>query len=199
MVFEFNIEEEVVDSFFWTDFFYNDYVVEIFGGLLLSAMGLFLIWFLRPKVKISPIIGLETNSKGEKEFVLKVINRSYLFQLVDVHFELSRLKPMSTPKGMNLAIKKIPLKSEHIWFLSRRKFFSKQDSFATYAIVLTIEDYDLINEWKKHDGMFLDFKVIAKNNFSGITGIYHEKYNHFSCVKEGSFCHGNSMAIENGG
>ena len=44
--------------------------------------------------------------------------------------------------------------------------------------------------------MFLDFKVIAKNNFSGITGINHEKYNHYSSVKEGAFCHGNSMDIE---
>jgi len=44
--------------------------------------------------------------------------------------------------------------------------------------------------------VFLDFKVIAKNNFSGITGINHEKYNHYSSVKEGAFCHGNSMDIE---
>ena len=107
------------------------------------------------------------------------------------------LKPISTPKGMNLAIKKIPVKSDHIWFLSRRNKSKKSGNFATYAIVIKIENYDLINEWKIQDGAFLDFKVISKNNFSGITGITHEKYNHHSSVKEGEFCHGNSMDIEN--
>jgi|GEM_PF-6364994 len=47
---------------------------------------------------------------------------------------------------MNLAIRKIRLKSDHICFLSRRKFSSKFADYATDAIVITIENYDLINE-----------------------------------------------------
>ena len=93
------------------DFFYNSYIVEIFGGIILSAMGLFLIWFLRPKVIISPKIAKHTDDNGVVTYLIKVINKSYWFQLVDIHFELSMLKPISTPKGMNLAIKKLPLNS----------------------------------------------------------------------------------------
>lgn len=185
-----------------TKFFYNDYIVEIFGGVVLSLMGLFLVWFLRPKIKFAPHIAME--GEGDNyEFLFKVINRSFLFQLVDIHFELTMLKPVTTPKGMNIAIDHVPLKANHVWFLSRRKWNKKKQSsndYATYAIVLTVDkEFDLLKKWKQHakDGTYFDLKVIAKNNFSGITSINHEKYSHSSCIKKGSFCHGNSMEIEN--
>ena len=186
------------------NFFYNSYVVELIGGVMLSVMGLFLIWFLQPKVKIAPQIA-KREKDGKNIYTIKVINRSYLFQLVDIKFEFTMLKPKSTPKGMNIAIKEIKLVSDHLWFLSRRKgkihrIFGK-DFYATYAIVITVhEDFDLGTEWKAmaDSGTYFDLKVIAKNNFSGITSINHEKFNHYSCIKSGEYCHGNSMQIENG-
>ncbi|MGJ8760365.1 MAG: hypothetical protein ACSHXA_07445 [Polaribacter sp.] len=185
-----------------TDFFYNSYIVEIFGGVVLSIMGLFLIWFLRPKVKIAPQIA-KTEKDGKSIYTIKVINKSYLFQLVDIKFELTMLQPRSTPKGMNIAIKTIELKSDHLWFLSRRKGYIsrllKDDNYASYAIIVTVSsEFDLLEEWKPkaENGTYFDLKVIAKNNFSGITSINHEKFNHFSCVKNGEYCHGNSMTIE---
>lgn len=189
---------EISESTPIKDFFYNEYIIEIFGSILFSLMGLALIWFLRPKVKISTQIARTTDDDGNVKHTIKIINKSYLFQLIDISMELSLLKPVSSPKGMNLAIKKIPLKSDHLWFLSRRKMFTSSTDFATYALVATLEDIDLRNVWKNTNGAFLDLKVIAKNNFSGITGINHEKYNHFSCIKDGEFCHGNSLDIENG-
>jgi len=187
-----------------TVFFYNSYIVEIFGGLVLSLMGLFLIWFLRPKVKIAPQIARQEKN-GKNIYTIKVINKSYIFQLVDITFEFTMLQPESTPKGMNIGIKTVTLVSDHLWFLSRRKgrinrIFSK-DTYATYAIVVKVDpEFDLLNEWKPKvkNGTYFDLKVIAKNNFSGITSINHEKFNHHSCVKKGEFCHGNSMQIENG-
>jgi hypothetical protein len=187
-----------------TAFFYNSYIVEIFGGFVLSLMGLFLIWFLSPKVKIAPQIARQEKN-GKNVYTIKIINKSYLFQLVDIKFELTMLQPKSTPKGMNIGIKHVPLVSDHLWFLSRRKgkinrIFGK-DTYATYAIVVTISpEFDLLNEWKPkaENGTYFDLKVIAKNNFSGITSINHEKFNHYSCVKFGEYCHGNSMQIENG-
>jgi hypothetical protein len=186
------------------EFFNNNYIVELFGGLMLSVMGLLLIWFLRPKVKIAPKIA-HREKDGKSIYNIKVINKSYLFQLVDIKFELTMLKPKSTPKGMNLAIKKIDLASDHVWFLSRRqgainRLFSK-DLYATYAIVVTISpEFDLKKEWQVNsdNGTCFDLKVIAKNNFSGITSITHEKFNHHSCIKKGEYCHGNSLDIENG-
>ena len=185
------------------EFFNNNYIVELFGGIMLSIMGLLLIWFLFPNVKIAPKIAYKTK-EGKNIYNIKVINKSYLFQLVDINFELTMLKPKSTPKGMNLAIKKIHLVSDHVWFLSRRqgainRWFSK-DLYATYAIVVTISsDFDLKKEWQDNseNGTCFDLKVIAKNNFSGITSITHEKFNHHSCIKKGEYCHGNSLDIEN--
>ncbi len=184
-------------------FFYNNYIVELIGGIMLSIMGLLLIWFLRPKVKIAPKIAF-IEKDGKNIYNIKVINKSYIFQLVDITFELTMLKPKSTPKGMNIGIKKINLVSDHLWFLSRRqgainRFFAK-DIYATYAIVITIDpDFDLLKEWKSEENTAacFDLKVIAKNNFSGITSINHEKFNHFSCIKNGEYCHGNSLQIEN--
>lgn len=178
------------------NFFYNDYVVELAGSLIFAVVGLLVIYFLRPRVKISPKIACRKNDQGQLIYNIKVINRSYLFQLVDLHFELSMLKPISSPKGMNLAIKKIDLAAEHLWYLSRRKVLSDSNSFATYAVILKVNDTDLEALWKKDDGAFLDVKVIAKNNFSGITGIIKERYNHVTTIKKGQFCHGNSMDIE---
>lgn len=178
-------------------FFYNPYIVAIFGGVVLSIMGLFLIWVLRPKVIIAPDIA-KSEVNGEVRFVFKIINKSYLFQLIDVNFQLTILKPESSPKGMNLAIKKIKLKSNHVWFLSRRKLSKKSSDYATYAILVRPDNYNLLDEWKKYDAAFLNLKVIAKNNFSGITSINHQTYNHTSCIKTGEFCHGNSLKIENG-
>lgn len=180
------------------DFFNNSYVVELAGGLMLSMMGLFLIWFLRPSVKIAPNISL-VEKDNKRSYRIKVINRSYLFQLIDVQFELTMLTPKSTPNGTNLALKKIDLVSNHVWFLSRRqgflnRLFSK-DTYATYAIIITVNsDFDLKNEWKDN-GTSFDLKVIAKNNFSGITSITHEKFNHYSCIKKGIYSHGNSLDI----
>jgi len=178
------------------EFFYNDYIVEIFGGLCLSIMGLFLIWFLRPKVKISNSISYIT--KGEDViYSIKVINKSYIFRLIDLHFELTMLKPVTSPNGMNLALKKVELKSDHVWYLSRRKpkWLAKND-YATYAIIIKIkEGVNLLDEWKSDESVYLDFKVIAKNNFSGITSINHQKYQHSSCIEEGVFEHGNTLNI----
>jgi len=130
-----------------------------------------------------------------------VINKSYLFQLLDIKFELTMLKPQTTSKGMNINLKKINLESDHVWFLSRRKgwinnIFGK-DTYATYAIIITVkEEYDFYERWKEvSDEVYFDLKVISKNNFSGITSINHEKFSHPSCVKKGVFSHGNSVEI----
>lgn len=189
---------------FWT----NDWTIEIVGSLILTFLGLLVVQFLRPRVKISDDIckTIDPNTK-QISYKIKVINRSYIFRLIDIHFELTLLKPRSSPKGMNLAIKKIDLISDHVWYISRRKMVSRKSDYATYAIVVTVEKLEIKNEgkieetdllefWKSQDNMFLDFKVIAKNNFSGITSITHKKFDHYSSVKEGLFQHGNSLNIE---
>lgn len=182
----------------WEKVFYNDYIVEIFGGLCLSIMSLFLIWFLRPKVKISPEISRYSKG-GHIVYSIKVLNKSYIFRLIDLHFELTMLKPVTSPNGMNLALKKVELKSDHVWYLSRRKpkWFAKND-YATYAIIIKVkEGVNLLEDWDSHESVYLDFKVIAKNNFSGITSINHQKYQHSSCIETGVFEHGNTLKIIN--
>ena len=181
------------------DFLYDPYITELSGGIMLSIMGLLLIWFLRPKVKISPEIAI-INDNEKKIYKIKIINKSYIFQLVDIKFELTMLKPKSSPNGMNIAIKKVDLVSDHLWFLSRRqgmlnKIFAN-DTYATYAIVITVKDFNILEEWKKEESSFFDLKVIAKNNFSGITSIIHQKFNHITSIKQGEYCHGNSLEIK---
>lgn len=179
--------------------FYNDYMVEIFGGVVLSVMTLCLIWFLRPRVKIARNISLTTDRDGNITYVFKVINRSRIFQLVDINFELTKLTPNTTPHGMNIDIETIPLRSNHLWFLSRRKRKSSSNGdFATYAVLISpVIGYELEKEWNIERSSFYDLKVIAKNNFSGITSITHKKFSHSkSSIKEGEFCHGNSLEIE---
>ena len=194
------VNSEISTVPFWE----NDWTIEIAGSLILTILGFLVIQFLRPRVKISDNICKTIDSKtGKVSYKIKVINRSFFFRLIDIHFELTLLKPKSSPKGMNLAIKQIDLISNHVWYLSRRKLVSQKSDYATYAIVITVDklmhmedEKDLLEFWKSEDNMFLDFKVIAKNNFSGITSISHKKFDHYSSIKEGLFQHGNSLEIE---
>lgn len=189
-------------------FWENNWTIEIAGGLLLTFLGLLIVQFLRPRVKISDDICKSIENNGDKLYKIKVINRSYFFRLIDIHFELTMLKPKSSPKGMNLSIKKVDLVSEHVWYLSKRKLVTSRSNYASYAIQITVDKVevkdadginsvqDLMDYWKSQDNVFLDFKVIAKNNFSGITSITHKKFDHYSSIKEGLFRHGNSLQIE---
>tara|TARA_R110002096_G_C14661308_1_gene728009 strand:+ start:12315 stop:12902 length:588 start_codon:yes stop_codon:yes gene_type:complete len=193
----FLIQEPTVNAY--KTFFYNGYMVEIFGGVVLSVMTILLIWFLRPRVRIAGKISKTTDKDGDVAYVFKVMNKSRIFQLVDIKFELTKLTPNTTPHGMNIDIVTVPLRSSHIWFLSRRKKKSKSNGdFATYAVLISPEKgYELEKEWKIERSSFYDLKVIAKNNFSGITSIMHKKFSHSkSSIKDGEFCHGNSLDIE---
>ena len=77
--------------------FYHPYIVELIGGLITAVFTFVVIWNLRPRMKISPNIAMITKN-GQPKFSIKVINRSYVFQLIDVKFELTKLKPNTTPK-----------------------------------------------------------------------------------------------------
>ncbi len=186
----------------WDNITWDNLQIEIVGGIILSAFGLFLIWFLRPKVKISDEICCEVDpNTGIKTYKIKVINKSYLFRLIDINFELTMLKPEQSPNGTNLRIKAIKLKSDKLWYLSRRKlpfkFFNKND-YASYAILVNIDPIDAnwLTNWPNSNSIFFDFKVISKNNFSGITSISHQKYHHFSDIVNGKYLHGNTLKIK---
>jgi hypothetical protein len=187
----------------WNKITWDNLQIEIVGGIILSIFGLFLIWFLRPKVKISDEICCEEDpNTGIKTFKIKVINRSYLFRLIDLNFELTMLEPVQSPSGTNLKIKTIQLKSNKVWYLSRRKIplkFFKKNDYASYAIIVNVDQSDThwITNWANSNSIFFDFKVIAKNNFSGITSINHKKFNHFSDIIKGKFHHGDTMKIKN--
>ena len=182
----------------------NPLINELIGGVILALIGFISIWFLRPKVKISPNMAKKIGDNDKNIYSIKVINSSYIFQLLDIRFELTKLKPETASKGMNIKIKTINLKSDHIWFLSRRKgrinkLFSKND-YATYAIIIdVVEDACQIDDWKEEakNAVYYDLKVISKNNFSGITSINHEKFSDPSCIEKGKFEHGNTTTIKN--
>lgn len=75
----------------------------------------------------------------------------------------------------------------------------RDNDFGKNALRFRIESgEDLIERWKDNNGdvdKFLEFKVLAKNNFSGLSRITIEKFHHPTCVYEGEFEHGDSVKI----
>lgn len=187
------------------NFFYNDYLVEIFGSLIFTSMTLLLIWWLRPKIKIAPSIAsqkqkdynhtTELKHPLENVYFIKIMNHSNFFKVLDLRFEMTLLIPESSPKGTNYSIQRIRLKSDQMWSLNRKPFFTKKAK-ANYALQVTIDhEKDILRLLKEHNGSYLEFKVVAKNNFSGITSIVVEPYRHKSSVVKGEYYYGNSFRI----
>ncbi|ANW96738.1 hypothetical protein AXE80_10830 [Wenyingzhuangia fucanilytica] len=192
----------------WYKFFYNDYMVELFGGLIFSCFTLFMIWFLRPKMGIAPNIASrpisdfnhaeELKNKLDNVYSIKIMNNSRIFKVLDLKFEMSILIPESSPKGQNYGIKKINLKSDRMWSLERKPLFTKgKTEKANYALIITVDhSHDLIELLKKYGGSYYELKVIAKNNFSGITTIKTEPFTDPTSIEKGRYYFGNTFEIK---
>ena len=174
----------------------NPVIIDITGiisGLISASVFLTLLFiFLRPKIKISPQIA-KWEKNGKTVYAIKVINKSCLFTLCDVHVELTLIRNSSAPSGLNVAFKAIEMKNSRIWFIDRRPIIGKSKN-ATYAIIFKTLD-DLNDEWED-SVLYAQFKVIAKHGLSGLPKVKMEQYHDKkTSIKEGRFKYGNTFEI----
>lgn len=159
-------------------------------SIIASIIFLFLLFFLRPRVKIAEKIAFKNG-----QYTLKVVNRSF-FKLIDVHVELVVLKPFNSGAGKNLRIQGIELKKHRIWYIAAKPFREKKSHYGSHAIIFSITDNEAIENWDSEKGETLHFKVIAKHGLSSFMKIttfkYHDKEDD---IVKGKFGFGNNCEI----
>ena len=181
-------------------------ILSILTGIISSIVFLVIIFILRPRLKISHEICRRFDEKtGRNVYMIKVINKSRWFKVIDVNAELISQEPVAAPVltktkncngATNLKLKRLKLKEEngHIWFINRRKYSCKHASFA--YIFTCIEDLDTL--WDENKKQTLHFKIISKHGLSGFPKLTTMEYaDKNSCIKEGRFYFGNTCEIAN--
>jgi len=184
------------------DLINNNWFTEIFGSLMTSIAIFATLRFLRPQIAISPKICRYTNSEGEVQYKIKVINKSW-FHATNVSFELLLAKPYEVNGGTSVHEQVINLVDgqDHRWYISKRPLFwrrqeKKKNGNALYAIHVRANE-DLEQLWaSKDDSCYLVFKVLASHGLSSLTKVKAEKYNRPEhSILTGNYKFGTSLDI----
>lgn len=177
-------------SAFWD----NNYVVELVGGLITPLIIIGILFFFRPRIKISPhICKLTDPTTGNSRYLIKVYNKSCLFRVINVKMQLRLVESVQAPGGRNLKISYINLKSRDLFYIDRRKII--KDEYNKHAVIVTITD-DLDTVWNNPNTQHLELTVYAKNAFTNLERMVKEPYNDKSTVvKPGKFKTGSCTEI----
>jgi hypothetical protein len=153
-----------------------------------------LIWFLKPKIEIVPLIckkdNLSDNTK-KPNYQFKIINKSY-FKGYDINFELYKIFYIpASNNGINTKYEEIELNKARISTIDNFKPWDKiHCNFA--SVIGTNEDLESI---LKETSMALELRVSLKHHFSGLTKVFYYKYDNVNKIKIGVFDHGNKLTI----
>jgi hypothetical protein len=165
-----------------------------------SFIFLFLMYCLRPRIKIAPVI-CKVKRGNEYVYKIKVFNKSRIFKAIDINVELIEQTTDGAPTlekktkvcngATNIRIKKMDLVSHQLWCLPRR---SSKDPHALYAFQFTCTDNveKILDENKS-----IRFKVLSKHGLSGFPRVTYMEYkDKQSSIEEGRYYWGNSCQIK---
>ena len=177
----------------FTSIFIQGIIVELIGGFLFI---LFLLFVLRPKFEISPVIVKYVDSAtGRDKYSVKVVNKSF-FSAVDLEVSLGyySLQPSANTKP-HKDYKTIPLIISTYSYIPNR--LNKNNEFAVWFS--TYEPIENIikppNNVQTNNTVL--FRIIMKHGLTGLTGAKEQEYTAMSQIKENSsFKSGNTFETE---
>lgn len=175
----------------WT---YGEALFNITCSFIASLLFLFFIlFFLKPRIKISPVISKCTPEfETDEFFVFKIVNRSY-FSAYDLSTELYLVQTYSSPPAgkSNNRFTNLGFKLGDISHLPNRPIW--KGNSARHAIRFkTKED---IYEILKDPSKTIEIRIKLKHGLSGLSKVYGYQYCDISEIKIGKFAHGRSFAI----
>jgi hypothetical protein len=177
----------------------NEFLLNLSVNILASAIFIFaLLYFVRPKIKISPCIcyvnegNLNPENPDKGFFVFKIVNLS-LFYADDVRFEISTKEHYQVTGGTNVRYKQIPLKVSSMNYLAKYKPSWWNKDYGAYAVLFgTRED---IKEILKNDRNSIELRVTLRHGMTGLSKVFTQTYARPSDIKEGRFHFGNNFNI----
>lgn len=157
---------------------FESLMIGVAGSLVASAVFLFALFLLRPKIVFSPHIA-DQSKPNDVVYGFKIINKSR-FPVTHLEFQLTLITPKAVPNGVVLRNRLIELNKDKIFEVGG---FSKRDKDAHYALrVGTAENLSSICT---SDGQYLYFTVTAQHSLSGFSRVFTKYYFPQSDIKRG--------------
>jgi len=155
-------------------------------GCASSLLTLVLIIYLRPKILISPQIA-EMTHNGESKFVIKILNKG-MRAAFDFKYELLMVRKMVVQNGYVTQVKRVDLDRDGTFSLAK---FSKKNDEEDYADRIQIK-HNLREIWEDDTSQYLIFRVIAKDQNSGLSKVSEMKF----WTVRNSICYGDFVKGE---
>ena len=166
-------------------------LVGVLSSFVASALFLFCLFRVRPKIVISPHIAVTTEPDGKKMYRLKIVNKT-IRPIVNIHCRLLLSQPKNVPDGIMITSDRIPLKAEHVFEIPRYDIRNKEANYARRFVC----DENIEAIWQGQDGSYLKFTVMASDSLSGFSKVFTKEFHtKKNCIVEGSHRFGDSLEI----
>ncbi|WP_347373681.1 hypothetical protein [Aequorivita sp. Q41] len=183
------------------------YIGSIIAGVASSALFLFALSRLKPKIKICEKISIEERENEDDEmethFGFKVVNKSWFFKVYDIKVRLYSIELVPSENNEDFHCEEITLRKNETWILNRfnirhcfqdlifneRRLKKRTD----YAVQFFSKEKlnDLVGSNKR-----LRFEVLAKHSLSGFSVVKIYTFRHKNDLINGSFLSGNTSKIK---
>src|SRR5690554_522364 len=170
----------------------------IIAGITSSALFLFALSRLKPKINISEKISIEERENEQKKmethFGFKVINKSWFFKVYDIKVRLYSIELIPSENNEDFHCEEIELRKNETWVLNR--FYIGhccQDFIFGERRLRKRTDYAVQFFSKKNlnnlvgTNKRLRFEVLAKHSLSGFSVVKIYTFRHKNDLIKGSF------------
>ena len=171
---------------------------QFFLGALSSLLAsfvflLFILFFLRPSIKIGNCIVKETDEDGEPCYRLKFYNTS-IFSAYDAAISLVALEERpAEPTGKHIFFHDIVLtKDEFNVIFKWLPMFLIRNYAHNCTQVKTRED---LGEILKHPTKSIQIKITLRHGLTGLSKTFVKNYNTTAVLENGTFAFGNSFKV----
>jgi hypothetical protein len=179
----------------------------IIPGIYTSIIFLFMLYVLKPRIKISGKIALEYDPNapiGQTHlYSFKVVNRSPFFKVYDMQIcvWVSKIEP--SVNADDVSYLPIKLRKNFQWVIHRmyvghwfQSWFFKEkrlENRTNYAAQFST--YDDVSSMISNGG-YITVEVLAKHALTGFTRVRTKKYKHQNDIVLGTFYSGNCCDIK---
>lgn len=173
----------------------GDFLLSIISSVIASTFFIFLILhFLRPKIKISPYIAVNSmfSEGGNPVYFFKIINLS-LFTAYDLSMELWAQELYPVKNGMNSRFIELPLRRKTLSYVPEYKLLWKSKKYGDFAILASTNHN--IRETLANPHHSIRLQVTLRHGLTGLSKVFYLDYANESVIKQGIFTFGNSFEI----
>lgn len=191
---------DVIINFFKEQIFTAPFLASLISGFITSFIFLFsLLFLLRPRVNISPVIATDIDEYDDQEpkrriWVFKVVNTSF-FSAFDMKVEVCQKIPIYGHAGtLNYGTIRFPLvKDDYAYVAPYRLNWKKKEYYDNAIWFICYEDIALGLELRQSS--VIELRLICKHGLTGLGNIKRQKYV-MSNIQEGTFCSGNTFEVQ---